>query len=176
MTGTPAQTANDRDLLVRENRMLRMKWGLWKGLFVGKGDGVDALNRASNVAGGCLQDALRTDILLGLARILDPVTQGSNHNLTLEGVIDCELCPILKPFRNKIKTARNKRIAHNDLKNFRTEHQIDFGVSVIEVDEAFACIQRHLEDGTGGVDDIWIHEGEVAAHSLIKSLVAKKRY
>lgn len=105
------------------------KWKLVMQLF-GKSEArCTLLSQTGAVFFALTRDALITDVLLTLGRLLDKPQQGSNNNLCLEYLLnsirernDNELASELEAVLNdarhseaKARKHRNKRIAHNDL-------------------------------------------------------------
>ena len=105
------------------------KWKLVMQLF-GKSEArCTLLSQTGAVFFELTRDALITDALLTLGRLLDKPQQGRNNNLCLEYLIDSirarndndlasELEAVLRDARRsevKARKHRNKRIAHNDL-------------------------------------------------------------
>jgi hypothetical protein len=105
------------------------KWTLVIQLFGKSEDRCTLLSQTGAVFFALTRDALITDTLLTLGRLLDKPQQGSNKNICLEYLLDfirkrndndlaIELEAVLNDARRseaKARKHRNKRIAHNDL-------------------------------------------------------------
>ena len=102
---TAAPKPDTLELLSSELTMLRMKWGLWKAMFMDD-SAVKTLNKASGVAAACILDVLLKDVVLGLARMLDPKSQGGNENAALERVIEGEVPAELRSCGTRVREIR----------------------------------------------------------------------
>jgi hypothetical protein len=108
---------------------LHAKWSEFRQLYGTAQERLELLNRATGFFFGVLEDVLWADILLHIARLTDPCTQGKHgkyENLTLRRLPDLFTDPKLKSELNKllneVQTAsafvpgwRNRRIAHLEL-------------------------------------------------------------
>jgi hypothetical protein len=114
--------------LYNEVLWLHMKWLEYRKLYGGSSERVKLLNSTSPFFFYVVEEVIREDVLLHIARLTDPAEQGKERqqNLTLlrltEKVADRELA---EQIRGLVKTAkmlarfartwRNKRLAHVDL-------------------------------------------------------------
>jgi len=162
-------------VLRNELTQLSLKWGLWKSLFMDD-TAVSQLNDASNVAAACIQDALLKDIVIGLARLLDPKTHGKSQNASVLHATNDTLCSTLSEFSKKVRDIRNKRLAHNDATASAAHNRIDYGLTDTEVNAAFERISAVLNlkecEERGSQTDYACCEdqGREAANNLVAAL------
>jgi hypothetical protein len=127
--GMPEDLQESFCFILNEASDAAAKWKLVMQLF-GKSEArCTLLSQTGAVFFALTRDALITDALLTLGRLLDKPQQGKNNNLCLEYLLDSirrridkdlasELEAVLKDARRseaKARKHRNKRIAHNDL-------------------------------------------------------------
>jgi hypothetical protein len=125
----PEDLQKSFDFIKNEAADATAKWKLVMQLF-GKSEALcTLLSQTGAVFFALTRDALITDTLLTLGRLLDKPQQGSNKNICLEYLLDSvrmrtdndlasELEAVLNDARRseaKARKHRNKRIAHNDL-------------------------------------------------------------
>lgn len=133
------------------------------------------LKCASTDVESCFYDSLLRDVALGLARALDPAKQGQNDNLSIDRFVDTELPSDLRKFREKVIHVRNKRLSHNDLIVIMKRGSIAYGLTDIEVDEAFTRIVKILrtaegQTSDGNKSDLLIDDGQIAAAKFLQKL------
>lgn len=170
---SPAQH-DQVELIKPELNILCMKWGIWKALF--RDDERECLNKASGPAAACIMDALLRDVVLALARLLDPPEQGKHQNASIAHLVTNGMPKGLQDFQKHIGAIRNKRLAHNDVTAMRKDMRIKYGISDSEVDDAFNHIIAIVNDAeakaTNGQTayDYCKDQGRDAAHLLLRAL------
>lgn len=136
MPTAPANNHEDHfELIKSELIALCTKWGLWKGLFMGE-EAVNTLNEASGLASMHISDSLLKDVVLGLARLLDPPKQDGYENASIAHLGQGELSTNLKEFQDSVKAIRNKRLAHNDMSSMQEQLRVHYGVTDTQIDDA----------------------------------------
>jgi hypothetical protein len=101
-------------------------WDVCETLF-GRKERVELLNATIDVLAVYIKNQFLNGVALGVARLLDPPSQGKLENLTLSRV--CDSCPIelreratillaeIRAESEAMREIRNKLIAHNDLEH-----------------------------------------------------------
>jgi ankyrin repeat protein len=151
-----------------------MKWGIWKALF--RDDEGECLNKASGPAAACIMDALLRDVVLALARLLDPAEQGKHQNASIAQLVTNGVPKGLHDFLKHVSAIRNKRLAHSDVTAMREAIRVKYGITDSEVDEAFKQIIAIVNDvelkATNGQTayDYCEDQGRDAAHLLLRAL------
>lgn len=162
MSGTATA---DEDGVIKHVKLIRAEvatchscWGAWKHLYM-----EDEAFRVRNAANASaffriIRDCILDDVLMTLARLLDPPTQGNNQNLVVSGLVDHlklsdatdtekvrEAVEFLDEFRNKVEVVRHKRLAHND-RDVIVAHGtgIRYGITDIEIDDALVQLRRMM--------------------------------
>jgi hypothetical protein len=178
-TATTIQNQDHLKLIKPELIALCTKWGLWKGLFTDK-DAVKALNNASGLASMHFSDSMLKDVVLGLARLLDPPTQGGYENASIAHIAQDDFPAGLKTFQSSVKAIRNKRLAHNDAASMQEQLRVHYGVSDTQVDEALKQIIEIVNKAevaktdAGTAYDYCEDQGRGAAKQLVRALGLKK--
>lgn len=160
------------------------RWKMYDQLYMRK-ETIDLLNESASNTFGLIQNSLIDSILLLICRVTDPHKSrvGKNENLTFELLkntshvannlelnhkIVYELAR-LEPFLKEARSARNKRISHNDLESIManksfpikiqslTEIMIGFGNLLNVVEEYFGdSIVDYPKTFLTGVDTLLI--------------------
>lgn len=98
---------------------------------------IDLLNDIAPTFFWNIEHAMFDDIVIRMAKILDPSVQGRNENYTLETMInECtdnrslynKLKPLLDNAKDnfeKLKTYRNKELAHRDKNTYLSEEKVN---------------------------------------------------
>jgi hypothetical protein len=167
------------------------KWGEFKKLFAVSEADVDLLNRSAPDVFVLTQEAMLSDILLGVCRLTDDPSMGRNENLSIGRLaqhpeilavpeLSVELSTLVADARDRASFARerrNKRIAHHDLPTALQPDVVPIAPygrrnieAVIEaLVEVLNVVERHLTGRTG-------YYGEVAgfgdSHRLFRILRA----
>lgn len=140
--------------LYNEVTWLHAKWLEYRKLYGKSEKRIDLLNETAAFFFRVIQDVLWDDILLHIARLTDPPTQGKYENLTLLRLPDAvEDGALATEFRGLVKTGldrsqfarkwRDKHLAHIDL-----SHAIDVkattlpGVSRQDVEDVLASFRQ----------------------------------
>ncbi|AML49982.1 hypothetical protein [Falsihalocynthiibacter arcticus] len=131
---------------------LKIKWRFFQNFFVGSPERVELLNNVLPIFFHVVEKSLFREVILGICRLLDPIKNGRNDNLSLLQWF--EFLPDgsdKEDMRRRIaaleKTAigcrrlRNKVLAHSDLNVAVNAEQID-GVTSEEIIAAL----REIED------------------------------
>jgi hypothetical protein len=170
---SPAQH-DDVELIKPELNILCMKWGICKALF--RDDEGESLNKASGPLAGCIMDALLRDVVLTLARLLDPPVQHGHQNASIAHLITDGMPERLRDFQKHVSAIRNKRLAHNDAVAMRQQIRIAYGITDSEVDDAFTQIIAIVNDAEVKASngqtayDYCEDQGRDAAQLLLRAL------
>src|SRR5438552_10766477 len=165
-----------------------LSWILFKDLFAKSKERVDLLNRTAGTFFLVIQETLRRDVLLAIARITDSVVTGrTQENATIETLVNDLRAHVEEDFGKElsakaldialmckpIRAHRNKTLAHSD-KRFAIggpDALVLPGVTVANVDAALEAIadvlnrvSRRFDLGTTFFEDV-IHAG--GARSLM---------
>ena len=119
--------------LYQELSWLYVKWQAFDELYGSSPSRINLLNKAAPAFFRIVQDSLRHDIIIHIARLTDPAKTFNNDNLTICALTDLvddddlRVCVegLVKDAQEKTKFVRdwrNKRIAHNDLSHALQEH------------------------------------------------------
>lgn len=163
--------------LWQEMAWVHLKWQEYTELFGRKEARIKLLNRSAPTFFRIVQDVLWGDILLHIAKLLDPPKTGNKQNLTLEGLAELIAEPALKiriadllsVAREKTlfcRDWRNRAIAHRDL-NLALKQDVEplQPASRASVREALAAVAAILKEVAGHylkthlVFDIFPHSG-----------------
>jgi hypothetical protein len=111
--------------IVADVQLLHAKWGDYVELFGVKPSRIDLLNQVAPDVFARFQDTLFNDVLLHVARLVDPPTSCGKPNLSLKHVamlvVDadakCRIEPLVADMEEKARFCRdwrNRRLAHAD--------------------------------------------------------------
>jgi hypothetical protein len=118
------------NVLTNDVTWLHAKWEQYRALFAKSERRIDLLNETAGYLFRLIQDTLFEDVVLGLARLTDPIQTGrgakQQENLTLQRLPTLVPDPALSSEVTALATAalaacaaprswRNKRLAHRDL-------------------------------------------------------------
>ncbi len=118
-------------LLKQELFRIYVQWNEYMEAFGTKEDRVNMLNQAAGGFFKCVQDALWSNIILGLCRVTDPAQTGKNQNLSLDSLrhlveyeLSTQINQPMSAVKDKTKFARdwrNRHYAHSDLRLAKDE-------------------------------------------------------
>jgi hypothetical protein len=147
------------DSLREETLDLHMRWKLYRHLYAGPKEDIVLLNRSAPSIFGILQSLLFDDCVLRICRITDPASRGNYEYLSVYQLVEslgnvdaeilgCDLQAILRDLEtacSKMRTLRNRRIAHADLKQalWIAAEPLP-GVSIEDVDVAVRLLSKLL--------------------------------
>lgn len=144
---------------------LLWRWNMYNQLYMRK-ETVDLLNETASNTFGLIQNSLIDSILLLICRLTDPHMGrgGRDENLTFEMLkniisdgndpepkskIEDELSR-LEPFLDEARSARNKRIGHNDLPSITANKSFPIKIqSLIEISIGFGRLLNVVEEYFG---------------------------
>jgi hypothetical protein len=114
------------DALYNEVAWLNAKWNQYRILYASSPERISILNRTAGFFFRMIQNVLWEDVLIHIARLVDPLKSAGKDNLTLlllttaidEPLLSAEVQRLTQEAQNAAEFARewrNRRIAHTDL-------------------------------------------------------------
>lgn len=146
--------------LRNQTTWLRMKWDLFLQLYATSHERIELLNRAASGFFASLQYIMQDDLVLGIARLLDPPRSRGRDNVSLSQLVNLiineklaaetsrkldELRSVATPLMQR----RNRRIAHLDLRTFQNAdylppaQRLEIEESIRRIEEIMSLIERH---------------------------------
>jgi hypothetical protein len=114
--------------LIHEVKWLHLKWKQYRILFADSQERIDLLNRAGGTFFFIIQEVLRDDVMMHIARLVDPKRNKDKENLSLAQLasavqvkapnISGEIFRLVSEARKKahfVEDWRNRRLAHTSL-------------------------------------------------------------
>jgi AbiU2 len=147
------------DSLRAEAIDLHLRWKLYRHLYAGPKEDIVALSSTAPSIFAILQSLLFEDCVLRICRITDPNSRGSYEYISVFQLaeslrkaavpnLDLDLQPVLRDLEaacSKMRTLRNVRIAHSDLKQaLQIAADPMPGVSVEDVNSALGLFSKLL--------------------------------
>ncbi len=147
------------DSLREETLDLHLRWKLYRHLYAGPKEDIVLLNRSAPSIFAILQSLLFDDCVLRICRITDSNSRGSYEYLSVYQLAEllgnahvaslgCDLRPMLRDLEtacSKMRTLRNRQIAHADLKQaLRITAEPLPGISIDDVNVALRLLSEFL--------------------------------
>jgi hypothetical protein len=138
---------------------LHLRWKLYRHLYAGPKEDIVLLNKSAPTIFAILQSLLFYDCVLRICRITDPPSRGTYEYLSVHqlaeslGNVDavslgCDLQPMLRDLEvacSKMRTLRNRQIAHADLNQaLRITAEPLPGISIEDVNVALRLLSKLL--------------------------------
>lgn len=153
---TPSELQETHDKLFQKVVALHHKWNEWQALFAGTVETVELLDKTAPAFFAMHQRVLIDDIILSMARLLDPAETGAYENLSLYRLQDCANATgnsklstdfgaafeTFKKHSESLKIYRNKRLGHNDLDTIR------------EIDPLPPVTVQDIKNSLGALQDV----------------------
>lgn len=129
MVDMPSDTRSTFVSIDHEVQWIHAKWIVYRQIFAGDQQQIDILNRTAPFFFRIIQQAMLEDIVLAMARLLDPAETMGNQNRSLMQLLhqldDERFAELQKELRDDLlqleeasqvfKVWRNKKLAHTDL-------------------------------------------------------------
>jgi hypothetical protein len=147
-------------LLKQELFRIYVQWNEYMEAFGTKEERVNMLNQAAGGFFKCVQDALWSNIILGLCRVTDPAQTGNKKNLSINRLrhlvgheLRTQINQPMNAVKDKTKFARdwrNRRYAHSDLSLVKDKTAIPLEPAsrkdVIEALDTIVSVMNKVED------------------------------
>ncbi|WP_146448358.1 hypothetical protein [Vibrio kanaloae] len=141
---------NDVESFKAKLRDVSLNFTIYSELF-DEQDAVDIMNNVNPLIFGNYQRCLVDVLYLEISKLLDPMRQGGNQNLSFAYIISLvpqqyqqELNSDLSVLENlfeqsNLKKYRNKKLAHNDLQSIKSERGIELNISSSKLENMLDC-------------------------------------
>jgi len=141
------------DAIDLEVRDLHFKWKFFEQLFTEK-QRFEILKETAPTLFSYIQDLILHDIILGIARLTDPLKSSGRENLSFDSILTeindlpvrTEVSEIILKIKAKteaIRVWRNKKLAHNDLAKAIGENPLP-PIYIVELSEALKLTSQIL--------------------------------
>jgi hypothetical protein len=146
---------NDVESFKAKLRDVSLNFTIYSELF-DKQDTVDIMNNINPLIFGNYQRCLVDVLYLEISKLLDPMRQGRNQNLSFAYMISLvpqkhqqelksDLFVLEKLFeQSNLKKYRNKKLAHNDLQSIKSERGFGLNISTSKLENMLDCGWRVL--------------------------------
>jgi hypothetical protein len=158
----PPQISGEYKVIHQQVLLLHAKWKIFTQLYLKSEERITLMNDIAPTFFGIIQRMFVDDLILGVSRLLDPAkTNKKNENISLARLMDsiriagrdslCDSLAIkmdsLKENENSVRSARDKRVSHNDYTTLLNEKANALpDITREQIDAMLTCLHEFLDE------------------------------